>query len=253
MVINRIIDNAAVAAASLTAARSPPRGHRRWPTPCTQGRDGLRCRPAHACSPEWAAWANGVAVRELDFHDTFLAAEYSPPGRQHPAPARRRPAPRLRRRRPGPRHRDRLRGPGRSRPGHLPARAQDRPRRAPRPVGAAGIGNLSPAHRDDLPGHRPGAAHRRPPPASPARARSPAGRPMRRRSPASRHRGRRPRHARRGRARPDLRGRGRCHRLAARGSRTRTTTFRCPPPGSPSGPSSTPTPRSTRRSTRARR
>src|SRR5699024_9822483 len=31
-------------------------------------------------APEWAAWANGVAVRELDFHDTYLAAEYSHPG-----------------------------------------------------------------------------------------------------------------------------------------------------------------------------
>ncbi|MCM3920080.1 MmgE/PrpD family protein, partial [Frankia sp. AiPs1] len=31
-------------------------------------------------SPEWAAWANGVAVRELDFHDTYLAADYSHPG-----------------------------------------------------------------------------------------------------------------------------------------------------------------------------
>ena len=31
-------------------------------------------------SPEWAAWANGVAVRELDFHDTFLAEDYSHPG-----------------------------------------------------------------------------------------------------------------------------------------------------------------------------
>src|SRR5690606_38004108 len=30
-------------------------------------------------SPEWAAWANGVAVRELDYHDTFLAADYSHP------------------------------------------------------------------------------------------------------------------------------------------------------------------------------
>jgi 2-methylcitrate dehydratase len=30
-------------------------------------------------SPEWAAWANGVAVRELDMHDTFLAADYSHP------------------------------------------------------------------------------------------------------------------------------------------------------------------------------
>ena len=29
---------------------------------------------------EWAAWANGTAVRELDYHDTFLAAEYSHPG-----------------------------------------------------------------------------------------------------------------------------------------------------------------------------
>ena len=28
---------------------------------------------------EWAAWANGTAVRELDFHDTFLAADYSHP------------------------------------------------------------------------------------------------------------------------------------------------------------------------------
>jgi leucyl aminopeptidase (aminopeptidase T) len=26
---------------------------------------------------EWAAWANGTAVRELDMHDTYLAADYS--------------------------------------------------------------------------------------------------------------------------------------------------------------------------------
>ncbi len=38
------------------------------------------CDLATRTSPEWAAWANGVAVRELDFHDTFLAAEYSHPG-----------------------------------------------------------------------------------------------------------------------------------------------------------------------------
>ncbi|SED39266.1 MmgE/PrpD family protein [Streptomyces melanosporofaciens] len=31
-------------------------------------------------SPEWAAWANGTAVRELDLHDTYLAADYSHPG-----------------------------------------------------------------------------------------------------------------------------------------------------------------------------
>ncbi|QDV37468.1 2-methylcitrate dehydratase [Tautonia plasticadhaerens] len=28
---------------------------------------------------EWAAWANGTAVRELDMHDTFLAADYAHP------------------------------------------------------------------------------------------------------------------------------------------------------------------------------
>jgi len=78
MVINRIIDNAAVAAASIVrgpgiAARSQAEAH-----PATPGSTvfGITER----VSPEWAAWANGVAVRELDFHDTFLAAEYSHPG-----------------------------------------------------------------------------------------------------------------------------------------------------------------------------
>jgi 2-methylcitrate dehydratase len=28
---------------------------------------------------EWASWSNSTAVRELDFHDTFLAADYSHP------------------------------------------------------------------------------------------------------------------------------------------------------------------------------
>lgn len=32
--------------------------------------------PVHA---EWAAWANGVAVRELDWNDTFLAADFAHP------------------------------------------------------------------------------------------------------------------------------------------------------------------------------
>ena len=32
---------------------------------------------------EWAAWANGTAVRELDFHDTFLAADYQSSWRQY--------------------------------------------------------------------------------------------------------------------------------------------------------------------------
>jgi 2-methylcitrate dehydratase len=83
MVINRVIDNAAVAAASLTrrppsAARSQALAH-----PPSSGGDGgtvVGTPLSTRVSPEWAAWANGVAVRELDYHDTFLAAEYSHPG-----------------------------------------------------------------------------------------------------------------------------------------------------------------------------
>ncbi len=78
MVINRMIDNAAVAAASITrgpgiAARSQAEEHPARPGSTVFGIEGH-------FSPEWAAWANGVAVRELDYHDTFLAAEYSHPG-----------------------------------------------------------------------------------------------------------------------------------------------------------------------------
>lgn len=88
MVINRIIDNASVAAASLTrkpvvSARSQALAH-----PKTANGNGANVfgEPAQLCvSPEWAAWANGVAVRELDYHDTFLAAEYSHPGDNIPA------------------------------------------------------------------------------------------------------------------------------------------------------------------------
>jgi 2-methylcitrate dehydratase len=81
MVINRIIDNAAVATASLTrppvvAARAQAEAH-----PVSRNGAGSTVfGSALPTSPEWAAWANGVAVRELDFHDTFLAAEYSHPG-----------------------------------------------------------------------------------------------------------------------------------------------------------------------------
>lgn len=83
MIINRIIDNASVAAASLTrkpvvAARSQALSH-------SVSANGLGANvfgePATTrVSVEWAAWANGVAVRELDFHDTFLAADYAHPG-----------------------------------------------------------------------------------------------------------------------------------------------------------------------------
>ncbi|QEW01021.1 MmgE/PrpD family protein [Microbacterium caowuchunii] len=83
MIINRVIDNAAVAAASLTrrpvsAARQQALDHA-----VSVGGTGATvfgCALERRTSPEWAAWANGVAVRELDYHDTFLAAEYSHPG-----------------------------------------------------------------------------------------------------------------------------------------------------------------------------
>ncbi|MFT4260470.1 MmgE/PrpD family protein [Microbacterium sp.] len=82
MIINRIIDNASVAAASLNrgpiiAARAQALSH-----PVSTGGAGSSIfgLAAEKSSPEWAAWANGVAVRELDYHDTFLAAEYSHPG-----------------------------------------------------------------------------------------------------------------------------------------------------------------------------
>ncbi len=80
MIVNRIIDNAAVAIAAInrrapTTARAMALGHPRKGGARVFGVPGTR-----AVSPEWAAWANGVAVRELDMHDTFLAAEYSHPG-----------------------------------------------------------------------------------------------------------------------------------------------------------------------------
>ncbi|MEU3275366.1 MmgE/PrpD family protein [Saccharomonospora sp. NPDC006951] len=78
MVVNRLIDNAAVAAASLSrrpvrAARDQALAHPAKPGASVFGVPGR-------FSPEWAAWANGVAVRELDYHDTFLAEDYSHPG-----------------------------------------------------------------------------------------------------------------------------------------------------------------------------
>ncbi|MEX0853270.1 MAG: MmgE/PrpD family protein [Bauldia sp.] len=80
MVINRVIDNAAVAVAALNrrpvaSARDMALGHQR-----TNAATVFGVENATTVSPEWAAWANGTAVRELDMHDTFLAADYSHPG-----------------------------------------------------------------------------------------------------------------------------------------------------------------------------
>ncbi len=80
MIINRVIDNASVAIASLNrtpvvTARSMALAHPREDGACVFGLPSQQ-----RFSAEWAAWANGTAVRELDYHDTFLAADYSHPG-----------------------------------------------------------------------------------------------------------------------------------------------------------------------------
>ena len=80
MIINRIIDNASVAMASVNrkpvvSARAQAMAH-----PNSAGAPLFGLASDQRFSPEWAAWANGVAVRELDYHDTFLAADYSHPG-----------------------------------------------------------------------------------------------------------------------------------------------------------------------------
>lgn len=83
MIVNRIIDNAAVAAASLTRAPVSAARQQALDHAVSVGGAGstvFGCALERRTSPEWAAWANGVAVRELDYHDTFLAADYSHPG-----------------------------------------------------------------------------------------------------------------------------------------------------------------------------
>lgn len=81
MIVNRIIDNTAVAIAAINrrpvvSARDMALGHPKK----AGGAQVLGVKPGTTVSPEWAAWANGTAVRELDMHDTFLAADYSHPG-----------------------------------------------------------------------------------------------------------------------------------------------------------------------------
>ena len=80
MVINRIIDNASVAIASLNRKAVISSREMALKHPRKNGATlfGIDSKQKFDC--EWAAWSNGTAVRELDFHDTFLAADYSHPG-----------------------------------------------------------------------------------------------------------------------------------------------------------------------------
>ena len=80
MSINRIIDNASVAIASLNRKSVVSSREMALSHPKKNGATlfGINSKLKFDC--EWAAWSNGTAVRELDFHDTFLAADYSHPG-----------------------------------------------------------------------------------------------------------------------------------------------------------------------------
>ncbi len=80
MIVNRIIDNAGVAVAGLARhpvanARAQALAH---PHPGGATVFGMPRTERVAC--EWAAWANAAAVRELDFHDTFLSVDMNHPG-----------------------------------------------------------------------------------------------------------------------------------------------------------------------------
>ena len=80
MVINRIIDNASVATASLNRKSVISSREMALRHPRKNGATifGINSKNKFDC--EWSAWTNSTAVRELDFHDTFLAADYSHPG-----------------------------------------------------------------------------------------------------------------------------------------------------------------------------
>jgi 2-methylcitrate dehydratase len=80
MAANRVLDDVAVALAALD--RDPPAAARAQALahPRDGGATMLGLGPGTRVAAEWAAWANGTAVRELDFHDTFLAADFAHPG-----------------------------------------------------------------------------------------------------------------------------------------------------------------------------
>lgn len=80
MIINRIIDNASVAIAAINRRPVTSARDMALARPNKNGATVFGVAPGKRVSPEWAAWANGTAVRELDMHDTFLAADYSHPG-----------------------------------------------------------------------------------------------------------------------------------------------------------------------------
>ncbi len=80
MVANRIIDNAAVALAAINRAPVANARSQALAHPRAGGATVIGLPVAQRFECEWAAWANSAAVRELDFHDSFMAVEPGHPG-----------------------------------------------------------------------------------------------------------------------------------------------------------------------------
>lgn len=80
MILNRVIDNAGPAVAAL--ARHPVANARAQALahPHAGGATVFGMLRVVRVACEWAAWANATAVRELDFHDTFLSLDMNHPG-----------------------------------------------------------------------------------------------------------------------------------------------------------------------------
>ena len=80
LVSARIIDNAGVALAAINRKPVATARAMALANPRANGATLFGLGSDLTVSAEWAGWANATAVRELDFHDTFLAADYAHPG-----------------------------------------------------------------------------------------------------------------------------------------------------------------------------
>jgi 2-methylcitrate dehydratase len=80
LVAARIVDNSAVALAAINRVPVAAARAMALANPREGGATLIGLPVTTTVAAEWAAWANATAVRELDFHDTFLAADYAHPG-----------------------------------------------------------------------------------------------------------------------------------------------------------------------------
>lgn len=76
---NRVIDNAAVAVAAVNLAPATAARGQALCFPKPNGATVFGVSSAETFDPLWAAFANGTAVRDLDFHDSFFAKDSSHP------------------------------------------------------------------------------------------------------------------------------------------------------------------------------